>query len=101
MKVKGFEIRQSGPGRLEASGELTFATAAQALRNGTDLIGGGTTWVVDLSGVEAGDSAGIAVLIEWLVSARGHGANLRYENVPAQMLAIARISDLEVLLLAA
>jgi phospholipid transport system transporter-binding protein len=49
--------------------------------------------------VQSGDSAGIAVLIEWLATAQARGTTLRYENVPAQMLAIARISDLEDLLL--
>jgi phospholipid transport system transporter-binding protein len=97
--VASFAISQAGPQRLEASGELTFATAAHALEKGMDLIGRGGEWVVDLSRVQAGDSAGIAVLIEWLVAARAKGATVRYESVPGQMLAIARISDLEGLLL--
>lgn len=100
MTVAGFSIEQAGPGRLGASGELTFATAAHALRTGSALIGKGGPWVVDLAGIESGDSAGVAVLIEWLAAAEGRGTTLRYENVPAQMLAIARISDIESLLLA-
>jgi phospholipid transport system transporter-binding protein len=100
MTVTGFSIQPAGPERLEASGELTFATAANALERGSDLIGRGPAWVIDLSRVQSGDSAGIAVLIEWLASAQKRGATLRYENIPAQMLAIARISDLEDLLLA-
>jgi phospholipid transport system transporter-binding protein len=59
----------------------------------------GKAWSIDLSGVTAGDSAGLAVLVEWLSAARARGATLRYEAVPAQILAIARISDLEALLL--
>jgi phospholipid transport system transporter-binding protein len=95
----GFAIEPAGPGRLEASGELTFATAAKALERGAGLIGQGGECLVDLSRVQSGDSAGIAVLIEWLATAQARGTTLRYENIPAQMLAIARISDLEDLLL--
>jgi phospholipid transport system transporter-binding protein len=95
MTVAKFAIEPDGDGRLVASGELSFETAAQALRQGDGLITRGGTWLVDLSRVESGDSAGIAVLIEWLATAHARGATLRYESIPQQMLAIARISDLE------
>lgn len=93
-----FAIEPAGPGRLAASGELTFETAAQALQQGAQQLRGGNAWVLDLARVESGDSAGVAVLIDWLASVQVRGASLRYEGIPAQMLAIARISDLEDLL---
>jgi len=96
--VARFAIEAAGPGRLAASGELTFETAAQALQQGTQRMKGGNAWVLDLARVESGDSAGVAVLLDWLASAQARGASLRYESIPAQMLAIARISDLEDLL---
>ena len=52
----------------------------------------------DLTRVTSGDSAGLAVLIEWLAEARARGVRLRYVGVPAQILAVARISDIEGLL---
>ena len=94
-----FSIEAAGPGKLRASGELGFETAAEALRAGLRLMARGPRWTVDLSGVTAGDSAGLALLIEWLSAARAQGADLSFESVPAQMLAIARISGLEGLLL--
>jgi len=54
---------------------------------------------VDLAGITSGDSAGLAVLVEWMSAARARGGSVRYEAVPGQILAIARISDLEELLL--
>jgi len=98
--VAAFRIEPAGDGRLAASGELGFATAAAALQAGLARIGANSTLTVDLSGISAGDSAGLAVLVEWLSVARARRATLRYESVPAQILAIARISDLEQLLLA-
>jgi phospholipid transport system transporter-binding protein len=99
MTVASFAIGQAGPGRLVATGELSFETAARALKLGEDLIGRGGAWVVDLAGIESGDSAGIAVLVEWLAAAQSKGGSVCYEKIPGQMLAIARISDLEELLL--
>jgi phospholipid transport system transporter-binding protein len=100
MTAATFAIAQDGAGRLVASGELSFETAARALKLGEDLIGRGGSWVVDLAGVESGDSAGVAVLVEWLAAAHAKGGSVSYQRIPAQMLAIARISDLEQLLLA-
>lgn len=97
--MSAFHIAPAGDGRLAARGELGFSSAAPALTAGLALIGAGRAWIIDLSGVTAGDSAGLAVLVEWLSAARARGATLRYEAIPAQILAIARISDLEDLLL--
>jgi len=97
--VAEFALERVAEDRLRASGKLDFETAAQALRMGIEKIGDAGDQVVDLSGVTEGDSAGVAVLVEWVSAAVAAGVGLRYENVPPQMLAIARISDLEDLLL--
>lgn len=97
--MESFAIAPAGDSLLKATGELTFTTAAAGLRAGLDLLKANGTWVVDLSGVTSGDSAGVAVLVEWIAAVRESGGTLRYENVPAQMLAIARIADLDDLLL--
>lgn len=97
--MQSFQIAAAGPARLEAHGELGFRTAADALRSGLALLGPGG-WVVDLAGVTSADSAGLAVLIEWLAAVNERGGTLRFESVPAQLVAIARISDLDGLLFA-
>jgi len=96
--VAALRIEPAGQGRLRVRGELGYATAEAALRDGLRLMDGTPEWTVDLAGVEAGDSAGLAVLVEWLSAARARGGSLRYVDVPAQILAIARISGLEQLL---
>jgi phospholipid transport system transporter-binding protein len=97
--MASFAIATAEAGRLIGTGELSFETAARALQQGNVLIGRGGRWVIDLSRVESGDSAGVAVLVEWLATAHAVDATVRYEGIPSQMLAIARISDLEDLLL--
>jgi phospholipid transport system transporter-binding protein len=95
--MPAFAIERTAPGRLEASGVLGFETAADALKSGLKLIDGGSC-TIDLGKVTESDSAGLAVLIEWLSAARVRGAKLAYEKVPDQILAIARISDVDDLL---
>lgn len=99
--MPAFAIERAAPDRLRAAGELGFETASHALRAGIEQIGRAGDQVIDLSGVTSGDSAGVAVLVEWISAAVALGIGLRYENVPPQMLAIARISDLEDLLVRA
>jgi len=96
--MAAFAIERATPDRLEVSGALSFATAAEALRTGLGLIGSSPRCTVGLAGVTEGDSAGLAVLLEWLATARARGASIVYENVPAQILAVARISDVQDLL---
>jgi phospholipid transport system transporter-binding protein len=91
-------IESAALGRLTVRGDLDFDTAPVALVRGLVLLGDAKDCEIDLSGVSSGDSAGLAVLIDWLASARRRGATLRYTGVPAQMRAIARMSELEDLL---
>lgn len=93
-----FEIQRVADGRLEASGALGFESAIHALPSGLALIEQGKPCTINLSRVTEADSAGLAVLVEWLATARARGAKIRYEGIPAQILAVARISDLESLL---
>ncbi len=86
-------------GRALVTGVLGSETVGALLTSGSAAIVGGRARVVDLSGVTGGDSAGLALLVEWLSVARGAGRDLRYENIPQQMQQLARLSDLEELLL--
>jgi phospholipid transport system transporter-binding protein len=77
-------------------GELTFATVMAALERSRPLMGtADRDPCIDLAGVERADSAGIALLLEWMRLAAAHGRQVAFSAVPAQMMAIARVSDLE------
>jgi len=96
--MPAFSIKRTAPDRLEAQGAICFTGATQALNSGLALIGSGENTTIDLANVTEADSAGLAVLVEWLARARKLGTVLHYANIPAQILAIARISDLDELL---
>jgi phospholipid transport system transporter-binding protein len=80
-------------------GDLHFDTVGALLKVGSEAISGGRAAVIDLAGVTGGDSAGLALLIEWLSVARGANQVLRYEHIPSQLRQLARLSEVEALLL--
>ena len=86
--------------RSRVLGVMHFTTVTALLRVGTDAITNGRAGVIDLSGVRDSDSSGLALLIEWLSIARAGRHSLRYENIPAQLHQLARLSDVEELLTA-
>ena len=93
-----FGITATAPGRFEAHGAMSYESAARALQAGLVLIPHGSQCTIDLSKVSEADSAGLAVLVEWLATARLRKTTIHYEGIPAQILAVARISDLDELL---
>ncbi|HEY2676108.1 MAG TPA: STAS domain-containing protein [Steroidobacteraceae bacterium] len=105
--------RHSGNGQQDASfemsdgdrarviGSLHFTTVSSLLAAGVAAINSGRAAVIDLAGVTASDSAGLALLIEWLSVAKAGGHTLRFENIPTQLQQLARLSEVEELLIPA
>jgi phospholipid transport system transporter-binding protein len=84
--------------RSRVTGALHFTTVSALLPRGVEAIAGGRAAVIDLAGVTASDSSGLALLIEWLSVAKGASRSLRYENIPSQLQQLARLSEVEELL---
>lgn len=89
------ELRATAQDRLAVVGPLTFETVGNLWRDARGRVATGTVLIVDLDGVERADSAGLALLVECLRAARARGGDLRFLNVPAQLVAIARTSRLD------
>jgi phospholipid transport system transporter-binding protein len=85
-------------GRYRVTGPMTFETAAGLAEQGERLAGSGQPLRLDLSAVEHVDSAGVAVLLDWLATARARKRELIFEAAPEQLVAIARVSGVETLL---
>ena len=93
-----FVTKEGEPARV--NGVLHFTTVTALLRSGSEAIANGRAAVIDLAGVKDSDSSGLALLIEWLSIARAEHKSLRYENIPAQLHQLARLSDVEEVLTA-
>ena len=87
-------------GRFAAEGPLTFASARSARQIGLEALDGAPErqLEIDCQGVTVSDSAGLAVLLEWLAAARALKCSLRFLHLPAGVVALGRISEVSELL---
>jgi Predicted NTP binding protein (contains STAS domain) len=87
-----------GNGRFKVFGALNADTATDLLKRSDEAFKGATALEIDLAEVPEGDSAGLAVLIEWLRLAKQRRQTIHFKHVPEQIAALARISEVENLL---
>ena len=88
-------LESLGAGRFRVSGVLDASTAREVLEESEARFEQFAGLDIDLGGVGESDSAGLALLIEWLRLARQWQKEIRFANVPAQIEALARISEVE------
>jgi phospholipid transport system transporter-binding protein len=81
-------------GRVGLTGPLTFETVSQLFRR-MEQASPGTAPIeqIDLAGVSAIDSAGLALLLEWQSRARSFGGRLALHNAPESLLRLARLCE--------
>jgi len=81
-------------GVIAVSGQLDFSTAAQALDAVNEQLlaipdASSDVHVIDLADVTHSNSAGLALLIEWLAEAQRTGRTIRFENIPNSLRQIS------------
>ena len=80
--------------RLNVSGALTIDTVT-ALYDADLAVDGNSALTVDLAQVEAVDSAAVSLLLSWLRRAQRGNVTLRFANIPANLLSLARVYGVE------
>ncbi|MDT8310738.1 MAG: STAS domain-containing protein [Methylophaga sp.] len=83
---------------LRVSGDLTIDEVPDYLKQSEVLFSQLTVLRIDLSAVSRSDSAGLALLIRWMREASASGKDIIFEQMPAQMLAMAAASGLDTIL---
>jgi len=79
-------------GTLKVHGPLTFATVPGLFMESNSIIKSvSETITIDLQHVSRTDSAGLALLVEWL---RAAGSHARFVNIPAQLRRLIDVSGL-------
>jgi phospholipid transport system transporter-binding protein len=91
-------IERDGAFRFHVEGAMTFATAKQLLQESAAFFGKPQDLEVDLSKVDAADSAGLALLLEWRARAAQQGAQLVVSGLPDALKSIAHLCRIEPLL---
>ena len=93
-----FELADLGEGHFALNGEMTFETAERILLASEEPFEQHTRIEVDLAGVTRSDSAGLALLLEWITWANHTVREIRFLSMPERVLAIARTTEVEQLL---
>ncbi|WP_295387618.1 STAS domain-containing protein [uncultured Thiodictyon sp.] len=94
----GARLIASGDGRARVEGALDFDTVPSLLKAGDLLLRGPGAFQIDLGGVAAANSAGLALVLEWLDIAHSRQLSLHFLNLPDSLRRIAAFSNLEALL---
>lgn len=95
-----FEIVATSPGRFAARGALSFGNAKRARSEGLQALrtASARDLEIDCGGISHSDSAGLAILLDWMSIMKREGRPLRFANLPPGLLAVARISGVEEML---
>lgn len=88
-------IIKQGPRHFIIDGDLTFATIDKQTLKSFSFLKSASEVTVDLSGVSNTDSAGLALMIEWIKYSRHNRTQLSFKNIPEQLLNLAKLSGFD------
>ena len=81
-------------GSLVISGELNFKTVMKLWKDSQSLLGKFAALHFDLGEVTSSNSAGVALLLEWVKYAKRNNKPIDFSNVPIQLNSIMAVSGL-------
>ena len=96
--MSSFDLQDLGEGHFSLAGDMTFETAERILLASEMPFEQHTRIEVDLSGGDNSDSAGLALLLEWITWANHTVREIRFQSMPERVLAIARTTEVDHLL---
>ena len=87
-------IEQSSQ-RFVVEGNLTFSSINKKTVESFRFTTNADNIEIDLKRVNIADSAGLALLIEWIRMAKRKNIRLQFENIPDQLMTLAKLTGLE------
>ncbi|MEX2496789.1 MAG: STAS domain-containing protein [Woeseia sp.] len=96
--MSSYELVDHGDGCFSVKGKMNFDTAGGLLRDSEEPFDQHTRIEVDLSGVTDTDSAGLALLLEWITWANHTVREIRFIGLPPLIDAIAKTTEVDSLL---
>lgn len=94
-RLPQWSLTEQSPGYYTLEGRLTFASIDKETPRSFGYLKGIDSICIDLAQVEATDSAGLALMVEWIRISRMSRVQLRFKNIPEQILALAKLSGLD------
>ena len=96
--MSDFNLENLGGGKFALGGQMTFDTAGQILFDSEVMFEEHTRIEVDLFEVTDTDSAGLALLLEWITWANHTVREIRFVGMPEKIDAIAKTTEVDHLL---
>ena len=93
-----YELRDLGDGRIAHEAQMTYDTAERILRASEAQFEQYTRIEVDFAGITDSDSAGLALLLEWITWANHTVREIRFTSLPERVVAIATTTEVVALL---
>lgn len=89
------QVEVDADGKFLIKGDLDFQTVPRVWRASQSLFANSQSLRIDLSGVESSNSAGLALLIEWMRFAESSNRSIEFQNLPEQMKQVAQLCGIE------
>lgn len=93
--MSDINLESRGDGHYFLVGELSFNTVPTISANFAKIVESTDEIMLDLQGVTRTDSAGLALLIDWMRFSHQEHKRIVFKNIPSQMLAVAKVSELD------
>lgn len=90
-----FQLHQQDKSHYFIEGELTFSSINNKTIRSFDFLKQADEICIDLEKVKIADSAGLALLLEWLKYGKKYQTKLQFNNIPHQILTLATLSGLD------
>ncbi len=83
---------------LHLAGDLVIGSVPSLWNQANTLFAQCSRIIIDFEKVPRVDSAGLALLLEWVEWARNNNADIKFRNVPDALIRIAKLSNVDGLL---
>jgi len=95
QKNNSASLEQTGNGQFAITGELDFQSVPRVWEKSQQLFADCDDINIDLAGVIRTNSAGLALLIQWMRYANSHDKRINFQRVPEQMHEIAKVCGVD------
>lgn len=93
--MTGLSVSPVADQRCQLSGTLDFQTATDALEAVAQLIRTHPSLTVSLQGITHSNSAGLALMIEWLAIGRREGHSVTFDHIPDSLRQLAGVCQVD------
>lgn len=95
MPNPDFQVQRAGD-VISIAGRLDFSTATQALEAVREQLS--QHQIIDMGGITHSNSAGLAVMIEWLAIAQRGDQQITFQNIPDSLHQISTVCQVDSLI---